>query len=155
MVADVDYAWAAGIIDGEGCIFVERKSKMSRQRAKNDSYILSITIVNTEPSMIYKLKKIFEISTVVISRSPKDLGNKAQFILQIKGKECINVLEKTLPYIINKKPQALVALRFYDIDVEQRRNGTPEHVNKHREEIYNLLKTLKHNTWYNDLVRLQ
>ena len=52
-----DLAWAAGIIDGEGSIFIMKQQRKDRERDHN--YILRISVQSTDPYMTKELGKLF------------------------------------------------------------------------------------------------
>ena len=50
---DLDKAWVAGIIDGEGSIFVMTQKRKDRERDVN--YILRVSVQSTDPFMTKEL----------------------------------------------------------------------------------------------------
>ncbi len=56
LIKETDYAWAAGIIDGEGCISI---AKTLRKDAKNFSYCLCIGVSMSHFPTVEKLNNIF------------------------------------------------------------------------------------------------
>lgn len=98
-------AWAAGITDGEGCIALSR-DKLSDTA---ESYSLRVSVSNTDPKMLDKLKAMFG---GVISKH----GRKAkahyldQWCWRVGSKQAANFLQQVLPWLVTKRSQAELAI---------------------------------------------
>lgn len=95
------YAWSAGIIDGEGCIGIWSNKKT-----------LTVHATNTDKRILLRLKEIFNVGDIYI-RLRKDRPNNlpcGKWI--VTGKKAYNVLKKIKPYLISKKEEAEIAIRF-------------------------------------------
>ena len=93
-------AWAAGIIDGEGCISL---------RYDRTGYQLRIVVVNTSRVMVERLHAIFPKGRVRLYHA----GNKkwrprVEFVLSASA--AAEALKSLLPFLVNKKPEAELAL---------------------------------------------
>jgi hypothetical protein len=115
-------AWAAGFIDGEGCIYIGRQ-----KRSENGlTYSLKLTVSQRD-------------------REPLDIlyGLFGGYIFQVKSARAWtwdircgaagDALEALLPYLRYKRPQAELALQFqarrglvYDPDLRRNRSRDPE-----------------------------
>ncbi len=103
-----DWAWLAGIIDGEGCINVAvyRGSKIGR-------YQLGVRVKMTHRPTIERCGEIAGVGRPVYS-IPRDSGRKkALYSWHVTRTVDVQyVLRNVLPYLTTKKAQALVGLEF-------------------------------------------
>lgn len=109
-VADV--AWTAGIIDGEGSIFVMKQGRHDREREFN--YILRVSVQSTDRIMTSELKRLWPDGAeflVVIDNRP---NNSDTMKWQLSGKRAARFLKEILPYLKVKKEQALTAIEFQE-----------------------------------------
>jgi hypothetical protein len=94
-----DLAWAAGIIDGEGCF----SSQISRWLV-----YFRIEVVNTDPRMVLELKRIFG-GTVHPKRKAK--GNwRPTWTWQVMGKTALEVARLVRPFLVCKQVQADIVI---------------------------------------------
>lgn len=114
---DVDIAWLAGIIDGEGSILICKNGHKGSYHGSNMSVQFYIT--NTCSNIISKSQQVIN-----------DIGvNCRIYTKQYKGankwKDCFRIdvnkfsqlkvlLEAVLPFLVSKKGQAEIVLRFID-----------------------------------------
>lgn len=95
---EVDKAWLAAAIDGEGSIGVYKKA-------------VKITIHNANEDFLKKAFSLFDGAGGISKRLMKS-GNYC-FILNISRQDVVlNVLERILPYLIVKKSNALLCIDF-------------------------------------------
>ena len=105
-----DLAWAAGIIDGEGSIFIMKQRRLDRERDTN--YILRVTVESTDPYMAQELKKIFPYGALFSSSRDKRSNNSDTLKWQVNGKKALLVLKEILPFLRVKHEQAQLAIQF-------------------------------------------
>ena len=106
MSSIADLAWAAGIIDGEGCIILVRH-KASAKR-KTDSWLLRVDVGNCDARMLKKLLSLFGGHVVKkLLRSDKYMP---QWRWYCNGPTAVSTLNSVLPYLVCKREQAEVAL---------------------------------------------
>lgn len=101
-----DLAYAAGFIDGEGCITILAQHK---QRMRNRSYSLRIQITQVDPAPLIRLQALFGGKLRARSR-PK--AQRTQYDLVLNDKQAVKVLQLIRPYLIVKAEQADIALEF-------------------------------------------
>lgn len=107
-----DLAWAAGIIDGEGSIFIMKQSRKDRERDVN--YILRVAVESTDPYMSQELLKIFPEGALFSSSRDKRANNSDTLKWQINGRKAVSVLKELLPFLRVKHEQAQLAIRFQE-----------------------------------------
>lgn len=93
-----ELAWAGGIIDGEGCIQISGAS-------------VSVDVQSTSRSLIEKLYSILGGKCSVESR--KTVYNRPVFRWRVYGRPAVAILQKVMPYLIEKKDQADLACSYY------------------------------------------
>lgn len=107
-----DLAWLAGIIDGEGSIFVMKQQRHDRERKVN--YILRISVQSTDPYMAPLCKEISgEGEAIQVMRDKRpNMSNTLKW--QVNGKGALRVLHALLPYMKVKHEQAKLAIEFQE-----------------------------------------
>lgn len=137
---ELDLAYAAGIIDGEGCISVKNKKIFKPGKM---SGVPVIYLGMADKALVYWFKEYFNAGIV------NDIGRrkehyKDQYRWVVEGKQCLKVLALLLPYLRGKKPQALELLKWPfngpDYKIGQRLS---EEIMIERARITSRLKELK------------
>lgn len=105
-----DVAWAAGIIDGEGSIFVMKQKRKDRVRDVN--YILRVSVQSADKIMAPELKRMFPDGAEFSVQRETRNGWSDTLKWQLNGKKAARFLKELLPYLRVKKEQALVAIEF-------------------------------------------
>lgn len=100
----IHVAYLAGMIDGEGCIGTTRTGKAR-------SLVARVTIANTNHACLRSLKESFGGSVTVRAKGAKETWKPFGAICWT-NRDAQRVLEATLPYLLIKKPQALLALEL-------------------------------------------
>jgi len=108
---DTDLAWAAGIIDGEGCLSMNRQRASTRKDLRTDTFrpLLKVTMGHRET--IERLFEMFQVGSVQnhVARSKK-VNASWTWLCQ-----CAQVwppLEQVFPYLLTKREEAELLLRF-------------------------------------------
>jgi hypothetical protein len=98
---ELEYAWAAGFIEADGCIHLSRK----------DNGRAMVIIVQRDLQPIQRLRRIFDHTSHVgiVTRH----GGTAQYYRVVfHSQRAIEVLEKILPYLDYKRAYAELALEL-------------------------------------------
>lgn len=114
------FAYIAGYFDGEGCVTIG-----------SNNYTVVCIITNTYPHTLNEIKDLFGGRTKPCKRTNTKWRNAYRF--SIYGKCACDMLEKLIPFLKEKQPQAKLALEFY---------GTKDKAKK--AQIQQQLKDLKH-----------
>jgi len=134
-----DIAWAAGILDGEGCIRIKRNNL----KKKTIHYGLEVSVKMVDKATIERLKELFPDCSIYTERSSRGY---LFYRWCVFGETASEILEEMLPYLVTKKDQAELAIEFIEMGKEPGRhlNGRlPEGVNDIREDMFLRLKDLK------------
>lgn len=102
-----DLAYTAGIIDGEGCIFIRKSS--SRSCSAGYQYSLGIHVVNTDKVLVDWLRLNHGGNTYCNSRTKA--GNKV-WLWRIHAKQASEFLEAVSPFLLLKRNQAKIGIEF-------------------------------------------
>lgn len=92
MPSDIDYAYLAGVMDGEGCIGVYRDSR-------NGNYYLQVCVAQTNTKDLTMLRDMFG-------------GRLNKNLLRWNAHKGENILRKVFPYLRWKKNEAELAIAF-------------------------------------------
>lgn len=128
---DVELAYIAGFLDGEGCITI---SKSGKRR-----YSLCVSFAQRKPETIRWVANLFRSKSSVYKYKNRKLYHFGMY-----GTEAKNLLVSVLPFLQEKKQQAGEAIRF-QIHMEEAPKGTKlsDKTLQLRESIYQNLRKLK------------
>jgi hypothetical protein len=105
---ELDLAYAAGIIDGEGCISVKNKKVVKKDKAISSPCIY---LCMADKELIYWFKDYFGTGYLE-HRKGRQAHYKDQYRWVIEGNKCLEFLSLISPYLRGKKPQALELLKW-------------------------------------------
>lgn len=126
-------AWAAGIVDGEGCIrLVRRKTPHC-----DEQYVLLLKVNNTEIRMLERMKELF--GGQIYTKAPCSTTKHQQWDWQIWALCAEKALRELLPFLLVKKEQAETALLARTYMKKRRGKYNIENLKRQRE----LCETLK------------
>ncbi len=108
MITDIDCAYAAGIIDGEGSVMIMRCTRKYRGYV---SYHLKVVVTNTEQAMILWLHRHFGGSIYAL---PRIEGRRKAWRWQVCTKKARVFLKYILPFMVTKQKKAELAIDFQD-----------------------------------------
>jgi len=131
-----DLAYTAGIIDGEGCVYI---GKFNKRKNKYPSYQLHVT-VNSSDEWLCQFLKMGYGGSVHKYLSPR---NTKMYLWHIAALKALVFLGIILPYLHIKQPQAEIAIQFQSQLKTVGRRGRTEEVVALQEEQRLLLKNAK------------
>jgi len=103
----ITLAYVAGIVDGEGCIRIDKAKGRTSKRGY--CYVLVLTVSNTNEWLCQHLKNLFGGCTFACyHQKPR----KVCWEWRVAALKARAVLEQIAPYLTIKKPQAELALQF-------------------------------------------
>lgn len=108
-----DLAYAAGIIDGEGCIWA--KVAMNKQGI---STLLQLQLTMCSENVVAWFAQMF--GGVVYVQQPPSAQRRVRFTWQIKGRQVGPVLDALLPYLHEKKQRAILAIELSKLLAQSR-----------------------------------
>ena len=102
-------AYIAGIVDGEGCISISKASVP--KGGKSPDYMCRIQVTNTNKKLGIWLRKKTGIGSITVSVQSNDRWN-TRYDWTITRKQCPGFLLQIYPYLVLKKEEADIMLRF-------------------------------------------
>ena len=137
---EVELAWAAGALDGEGCICIYgRPGRISKKGVH--ALQLVITLVNTDPRMPLKMKEIFGGNCQPAVERRGNPRRRPIMTWLITGKPAGLALAKMLPFLVIKREQAGIALAY--VATIGKNGPLPINTHQKREEFRSKLVLLK------------
>ena len=112
-VQDVNLAWLAGVIDGEGCFTIYA---VTRKDAEAPSPSACLTITNSNRLLLQRCQEIFdELNIKYYYHDPKNGYQQGRKVMRIRVKNYSSLrklVEAVLPFLVGKVDQAKVMLDF-------------------------------------------
>lgn len=134
----MEWAYIAGIIDGEGCLTILCR----RRKERVPTLEPVLRIVNTNREALDKIGA-FLGGWVTTQHIPKRPNEHTLYVLSATGRENIKwILENCLPFLIIKRNQAIVLLQFVTRRLKFIRKGLPRGVSFTTEEDFELYKKI-------------
>ncbi len=115
---DVDWAWLAGFIDGEGYIgIVRHRKRADSQQSDTWQYHPWVIVTNTDISILDYLESV--VSSQKRAPLGRTAGHKLGYQVKVsKFKEVTRLLTGVYPFLRMKKKQAELLMKFCEL-----RNG--------------------------------
>ncbi len=126
-ISETNKAYFAGLLDGEGCIYINKVQRKKEDRG--DGYSLRVDFNLTYAPVLYDMKKIFggnvtKVDMEKTKRSPSMKKNsdsgcvnleniKQSYLFHLSGKEAWYFLKVVEQFCREKKEQVLVAIEFF------------------------------------------
>lgn len=101
--SETDLAWAAGIVDGEGCIHIARNGP--------ERWLLRVSVCNTDFRMTGRLFGLFGGNLCGVTFHRNSRSTKAQEKWEICGAKAAEFLKRIRPFLVVKGEQVDVAIR--------------------------------------------
>lgn len=105
---DIRYAFLAGLVEGDGSIYL-RAHKDPRQ-PQGVTFGMFMSVSNTKKVLLDFLKQSFKGN--ITSWQSKKEGRKVLYKWEIGGDRAEFILKQMYPYLISKKPQAVLAIKM-------------------------------------------
>lgn len=144
---DIDLAYVAGILDGEGCISIT-KIRPKNTNLHNPCYGLQIRVSMVDKAIPLLCQSFF--GGYLWQKPPRNEKEKPQWKWAVQSKEAVKCLNLLLPYLRSKKNEAELAIKFWEIKRHRGGNkGLQGNLPKSKEELvleeshYVLMRKLK------------
>jgi len=145
-------AYAAGMIDGEGCICVyKKKIRNGKYAGILQNYHLQVIVTQKDGRIIDWLIGNFGGSAYLHWKGT-NTGYSHEWVLNYQ--KAAEFLRQILPFLIYKKPQAEIAIRFQE-RIKVGKMKLSEHELSIRNNFYEELKKLKHIATYSKQPNIQ
>lgn len=136
--------WAAGFVDGEGCIYICKQTYTDPRR--HDTYRLGFTITQNDLQVLEHFRHGMGIpgSLYRVRRQP---GHSRQvFAIHCSGRSALRVITMLQPFLIRKWTEAQAAIDYWQQGFGGQhpgRGGWSPSVIATREYFFQTMKTLK------------
>jgi hypothetical protein len=109
----VDLAYMAGIIDGEGCFFMAKLPKKTGDGYVSEHYRGLLKIDNTDVRLLDWIDSVFSGTASARCRSTSSRQFEREvFTWTATGDRLLDLCEQILPYLVIKKEQCLLMIKF-------------------------------------------
>ena len=105
-------AWVAGIIDGEGSIFLTR----STAKSSGKYYYPQVKICNCNLKMIREVVRILGLPRKINKIKKVKDYHKQVYYIYYAANDTINVLKLVQPYLIAKQRQARICINLWKVN---------------------------------------
>ena len=139
----VDYAWCAGFLDGEGCVTLARIRRTCGNRI---NYRTRVCIVQNCQETLNTFRDRVDENCVSTQLQHRETYTRPVHQLSYDGIHAYRLLKKLRPYLIRKAPEADVIFEFYREGEPTRHfgpKGVPAEIWHLRERCYDALRCLK------------
>jgi len=135
MKTQSELGWAAGAVDGEGCIAIRTSRSVRSQRLQ---YGLYVAVSNTDPRMPSRLAEMFGGNVVL-----KDARHRQRPIYEwrVFSSKAALILQELRPYLVIKGEQADIAIAF--AATLKRTGAHSQEVREAREQMRRKISVLK------------
>jgi hypothetical protein len=136
-------AWAAGFVDGEGCIHL---AKVKRTCGHLINYRLRLTVSQNCLTTLEHLKGLLGVAGYLTKTRRRLQHNKQIYSLIYDGRHAHDVIASLAPYLVRKRLEAQIALDFYthgQPSLHPGPKGTPKAIWDYRRRCYDKLRRLK------------
>ena len=110
-------AWAAGFIDGEGSVLIDRylrrrsRAVKPRELPQRTRYTLSVSAVQVKIAPLLRLQGLFG-GNLNLKRRPEGSSHQDVFRWQVVCSAAADMLRETIPFLTVKAEAAQIALEF-------------------------------------------
>ncbi len=116
-MTQVELSYLAGIIDGEGCIYIE-------PNRTGKAFRLRLVIVSTDKVLIDWI--VLKTGLGTVQEKPEKLNRRKVFQFRISSVQAASVLVLVKPFLVIKQIQSEIAIAFNDGKNKLKRNAPPE-----------------------------
>ena len=136
-LSETDKAYLAGLIDGEGCIHLQRNQS---KKSPNYNYTATMFVGNTNAVIIDICK---ELNLGYIDyRKQINIKHKKAFVWRLTSNPCRALLPLILPYLRIKKQQSELLLEYLNLVAKANVRSFRSEYLKKVDEIYCKIKAL-------------
>ncbi len=144
---EVDLAWAAGLIDGEGCVSVVTYEAEHAERCTTRRYVLVLKVTMGHRPTVERIASLLGVGTVQ-AHVAKSARVNASYSWVAQSRRAEAALRAVRPYLVTKAKEADVALAFMALPLARRggprgSRNTPLALLRARERLYWKLRKMK------------
>ena len=133
-----DLAWAAGLIDGEGCIRINRGRAQGKHLSPR--YGVQLIVKMTHEASVRRLALMFGGS---VYHKNAAVNRSELWGWQPNQELSRRAIEVLLPYLFTKAAEARLALQFFTLPLAQRGVKTPNNIIDARDKLFCSIRDMK------------
>ena len=107
-MTELEIAWAAGLIDGEGCVFINKSHYVAASRQRTDTYRLVLKVTMGCRATIERIHSIFQVGTIQ-NHVPRGSRVNASYSWICQSLQAKTVFDLIQPYVVTKAAELEVA----------------------------------------------
>lgn len=141
---EVGRAYAAGIVDGEGCIHIARQLHPTSRRGY--VYRIRLSISQNHLATLIDFQNLVGIDGLVYQVNRTNSQNRDSFQLTYDGRKAPEVIRLVMPYLNRKLAEAKLALEFESVCEISRHfgpKGCPDVLWNLRDRYFRKMQNLK------------
>lgn len=139
-LSDLDAAYIAGIVDGEGCVTLSKLTDATMR--DGHSYRPCVMISNTNRVLMQYLTAIVGVGRVN-KRKPSSPNSKISYVWVCWSKQATSLLYQLLPFLVLKKKQAELLLDFQRKSSQNfGMRGLPPNIRRYQEKACHQMRRL-------------
>lgn len=137
------FAWAAGFVDGDGCIcpVIQRHDDRA-----TDSVRIRLVVTQNDRHVLEVLRTVLGERCALNATKRLPCQNRQAYQLQYDSGHAIEAIRKILPYLIRKRREADLCLQLF-VDGQLNRNpgpkGFPPEVHRVRKSLVRRIRRMK------------
>ncbi len=142
ILSDTEKSWLAGVIDGEGSIFISKVTKKKGYSRRGFFYRPMLSVGNANSSFLFRVREIIGKGYVGMDKEGRrDWKDKWQY----KGTRQVlrGILPQVLPYLVVKRKVAEKMLEYLSFVNSHPINGTMVVPPRHDEKVDSLYMAVK------------
>lgn len=135
--------WAAGFLDGEGCVHIARQTYRGTRR---DTFRLRVYIVQNNREVLEHFRDGVGIDARLYKVRRTAQHNKQVYTLNFEGKKAMALIALLMPHLIRKREEAQTAWAYWfdgKVGMRPGPKGLPPEIAALRERLYFKLRSLK------------
>ena len=135
--------WAAGFLDGEGCIHIARQTYRGKRRC---THVLRVYVVQANLEVLEHFRDGVGIDVRIYKVRRLTAHNKQVYTLNFQGKKALALIALLAPHLVRKREEAQVAMTYWvegRVGFRPGPKGLPPELVAIRERLYLKLRSLK------------
>jgi len=137
MLSIAEKAYLAGLIDGEGSVYISKY--VGRIRTQ---YSSGLIITLTKPRALRYCLRVTQVGSLSKGRLPKNKNHARMWQWKVHSNQAAQILNQVLSFLILKKKQARLQLLFQSRMYDPGRKGLSEIAQRFQRTCYNKMKKL-------------
>lgn len=142
----LNIAWAAGFIDGEGCICILKQKYLSSDGGQKVYYRLSVSISQNNLEVLQRVKEVSGEHGNIFARKRTIQTNRQCYTLNYDSKHALNLIRTLKPFLIRKRAEVDAIEQFWQEGRMEERTGrkpVKDEILAVRESWYRKLQRMK------------